>query len=118
VTSVIGLALSRTALVDPRLDQALAAIASGVTDGPAHDAVLALVDELDEIAFGLQDRLEAGEDVEAEHRTAFARARAAGAVAMVFDPDELHGTYESLYEAHFALEDPDAIRATVLGQLD
>jgi len=48
---------------------------------------------------------------------AFLRARAAAAVAAAFDPDGLRAAEESLYEAHFALEDPDLIRATVLGEL-
>lgn len=117
VSAGIQLALARTRLADARIDLALAALATGATNGPAHEAVSALVDDLDEKAFDLQDRLEAGENVEGEHRLAFARARAAAAVAMAFDRDALHGAFESLYEAHFAVEDPGDLRATVLAAL-
>ncbi|SRR6266851_2876024 len=73
-----GLAVERTQLADPRLDAALAAVRDDVPAAVAElSQVLALTEELDEIAWNAQEQAEAGVLPEQAYLAAFARARAA-----------------------------------------
>lgn len=115
----IHLALERTGLSDQRLDRAVEALSAGrLGDGAERSAVLALVEELDEAAWDLQDRVEAGTADHADYLREFARARAAAAVGFAFDRDALVASSEGLYEAFHAVGDASSLRRAVLGALD
>src|SRR2546430_17627505 len=55
------MAIAKSGLSDPRVDAALAALASGRTgDGRARDSLLRLLEELDNAAWAARERVEAG----------------------------------------------------------
>jgi len=113
-----GLAVERTELADPRLDAALAAIRDCDPAAVAElSQVLALTEELDEIAWDAQEQAEAGVLPEQAYLAAFARARAAASVGFALGPDALHAALESVYEAQAAVGDLDAIRVAVADAL-
>ena len=70
-----------------------------------------LVEELDEAQLDVQDAVEAGRAADADHETAFARARTANTLVCALDGDATLAACESLYEANAVVEDDDAIRA-------
>lgn len=108
------LAVERTQLADPRLDAALAAIRDGDPAAVAElSQVLALTEELDEIAWDVQEQFETGVRPEQAYLAAFARARAAAAVRFALEPDALCAALESVYEAQAATADLQAVRAAV-----
>lgn len=108
------LAVERTQLADPRLDAALAAIRDGDPAAVAElSQVLALTEELDEIAWDVQEQCEAGVRPEQAYLAAFARARAAAAVGFALEPDALCAALESVYEAQAATADLEGVRAAV-----
>jgi hypothetical protein len=112
------LAVERTQLADPRVDAALAAIRDAVPSAmPELSQVLALTEELDEIAWDAQDKVEAGVLPEQAYPAAFARARAAASVRYALEPDALHAALESVYEAQAAVADLEAVRVAVAAVL-
>lgn len=117
VIAVVGVALARPGLSDARLHDAFAELCNGQTGGEARDEIIALAEQFDVIAFDLQHRLEQGEDVGAEFYAAFARARAAAALAAALEPDSLQSSYGVLHEAAYALENPGVVRDIVLRAL-
>jgi hypothetical protein len=113
-----GLAVERTQLADPRLDAALAAVRDGDPAAMAEiSQVLALTEELDEVAWDAQDQVEAGVLPEQAYLAAFARARAAASVGFALEPDALHAALESVYEAQAAVADLEAVRVAVAAAL-
>jgi hypothetical protein len=112
------LAVARAGLADPRLDAALAAIRSGVPVDPAElSGIRRLADHLDEIAWDTQDQAEQGILPQRAYHEAFARARAAAAVSFALEAEALQAALESVYEAWFATDDPDAVRMAVRNAL-
>lgn len=110
----VDLAVARTGVSAPPLDAALAALQEGrFGDSADRVAVLQLADELDEIAWDLQERSEAGTATPEAYMAAFGRARAVAAVGFALDADALAAALEAVYEAQAAVADLDAIRAVV-----
>jgi hypothetical protein len=110
----VHLAVTRTGLAAPPLNAALAALREGrFGDSTERSAVLRLADELDEIAWDLQERSDAGTGSRDAYLAAFGRARAAAAVGFALDADTLMAALEAVYEAQAAVGDLGAIRAAV-----
>jgi hypothetical protein len=110
----VRLAVERTELVSPVLDAALVALQEGRFGGsPERSAVLRLADELDGIAWDLQQRSEAGHVPQEAYLAAFGRARAAAAAGFALDGDALTAALEAVYEAQAAVADLGVIRAAV-----
>jgi hypothetical protein len=108
------LAAARTHLSDPRADQAMSALADGVTGSPEErGAIQRLTEELDNVAFDLQDQMETGEATHEQYEEAFLRARAASALDFAFEEDTAHAASESLYEAYHAIDDLPALLKVV-----
>jgi hypothetical protein len=109
-----NLAIERTHLRELRIDYALAALREGrLGSTPERSAIQYLTDELDEIAWDAQERMEAGIGSRQDYSTAFRRARAAASVGFALDSNALTAALESVYEAHAAVADLDAVRAIV-----
>ena len=113
-----GFAVERVGLADPRLEVTLAGLRDGVPAVPTeHADVVAMAEELDEAAWDMQDLAEAGLVSEHAYLAAFARARAAASVVSAVDPDPLQAGVESVYEAHAATGDLEAVRQVVTAAL-
>ena len=112
---VARFAVERTRIADPRLDAALTALADAQYGNTAEQAgVEQLVDELDVIAWDIQDEAESEASAPNEvYVTAFRRARAASSVRFALAPNALAAALEATYEAHAATHDLDAVRAAV-----
>ncbi len=103
-TRAACLAIASVGLADPSLDAALAALQSGRTgDGPARDALLRLVGELDEAAWAVQDRVDA--PAHGAYVLAFKRARSANALYAALDADPMVAAADAAYESHAVIED-------------
>jgi hypothetical protein len=109
------LAVDRTGVADPRLTAALACLESGAYgDSPDRVALEALTQELDEVGWRLQERVDAGAASEEEYVKAFTKARATNSVWCALDPDALVAAVEATYEARAALrEDRNALRTAM-----
>lgn len=111
---VSRLALDRVPVSDPQLRAALALIERyAFGDSPERDAVQSLVDQLDRIAWDIQERVEAGSADEADYVAAFAKARAVNAVWYALASDALDAAAEATYEAAAAIDDPESLSAAV-----
>ena len=116
--TVSNLAVDRAEIADPRLGAALERLQGGwYGDSPERNALQALVEELDEAAWDVQDRVEAGTADQAAYVKAFVKARTARAVWYALDPDPLAAAAEATYEASAAIEDPEEVRTAVQGSL-
>lgn len=104
------LAVDRTNLVDPRLNGALAALRRG-TPGDPNDssAVTHVTEELDEVAWDVQERVDEGALPQQAYLEAFRRARASASVSFALDSNAL----EAVYEAQAAVSDLQAIRTAI-----
>jgi hypothetical protein len=103
-----------TALDDIRVRQALDALKRGRTgEIVARYAVRTLTEELDVIAWDIQDHVEAGDAGATEYQVAFRRARAAASVDEAFGSATLRAAYETFYEASFAVDDLDLLMTAV-----
>ena len=101
------LAVQRAGVAAPKLTEALDVIrrrSFGIPD--LRSQVDALTQELDEIAWDIQDRVEVGDAAEAEYRRAFVKARAAAAIGFALD-GSLAASFDSLYEAYYAIDNRD-----------
>ena len=100
------LAIAKSGLSDPRVDAALAALESGRTgDGPARDALLRLLEDLDNDAWAAHGRVEARSAPTDEYRRVFRLARSANALWASLDRDPMVAAADAAYEAHAVLED-------------
>lgn len=103
-TRAARLAIARVGPADPRVDAALAALQSGRTgDGPARDALLRLVEELDETAWAVHDQADAPAD--GAYALAFRQARSANALYSALDADPMVAAADAAYESHAVLDD-------------
>jgi hypothetical protein len=114
----VGLAIARTGLVDPRLDAALTALRDGAFgETPERSGVVQLAGELDETAWDVQDKAEAGEVTRQAYLAAFAKARAAAPVGFALDSDALNAALESVHETQAAVADLEVVREVVSAAL-
>lgn len=115
--AIVGAALAaeRTGLTARAAAEVLDALRDrGVVDADLRSAVDALVAELDEAQWDVQDRVDAGTAGVEDHLVAFRRARAASSVAFAADADARTAALEGLYEASAAVDDLDALLSAVL----
>jgi hypothetical protein len=99
-------ALRAMRVSDGRIDHALAALRAG-DYGDVHQraTVRALANELDEAAWDLQERLDAGEADHEDHSAAFRRTRAVMSLWFALDSDATVAAIEASYEARAATGD-------------
>ncbi|MGH3799087.1 MAG: hypothetical protein ACRDTD_02960 [Pseudonocardiaceae bacterium] len=118
-TAAVELALQRIDLRAPQVADAKAALAAGrLGDTPERTAVEALTEELDEAAWDLQEQVESGLESQELYLAAFAKARAAAALAFAFEPNPLDAAFEVIYEANFAVQDLEDLKAVVTAAID
>ncbi len=111
VSRLVG---DRARIADPRLGAALERLQAGeYGDSLQRRAVLALTQELDEVAWDVNRRVEAGEADKADYVHAFRKARAANAVWYALDSDSLAAAAEATYEALAAIDDHEAVRRAI-----
>jgi len=80
-TVAAHLAVERAGLRNARIDHAESALASGlIGDLSERAAIQGLTEELDDVAWNIQERAESGAGTWEEYLQAFAQARAAAAV--------------------------------------
>jgi hypothetical protein len=100
-------------LDDPRIIAAVGALGSrGATESAIIDGVKAVADELDDVAWDIQDQVDEGTRSQSDYVEAFARSRAATSLWYAFESDPLVSALESVYEAQAAC-DPDIVRSVV-----
>lgn len=98
---------SREEILRSALDKAREATPDAVLRGQvAH-----LVEQLDERAWDIQDRVEAGTATQGEYLRAFASARAAAAVHAALDNNPTDAALEAAYEAQAATQNIAPVRA-------
>lgn len=108
------LAINHTRLADPRLDEALAAVRDRTPGGRSVCSKAEQVtEELDEIAWDIQDQVDEEAASQEAYFEAFSRARAAAAVGYALESDPLKAALETVYEAQAALGDLKAIRTAI-----
>ena len=100
------LALERTGLTDPIVEEGLKAL----TEGNYGDVLLrsklgSLVDRLDREHWRLKELIEQGRADEPPYPSAFHQARAANAVYAALDSDAFEAAVDSIYEAYHATGD-------------
>lgn len=107
----IALAAARRAVVDAGVEDPVlvSTVGSGAADAAALDHVRRVAGVLDQQSFELQDDVDAGRAAGRDHAIAFARARAASAVAFALDQDAL----EAVYEAWHAVDDTAGLTRVV-----
>jgi hypothetical protein len=110
-------AVQHTGVNSPILDLVLPRLGDATPDTNLRTQVAALVEELDERAWAIQDQVEAGAQTQHDYLTAFAAARAAAAVLAALDTDPEQAALESAYEAQAATADitpvHDAVHAAL-----
>jgi hypothetical protein len=115
VENACTLAVERTGVADPRVTEALDAIRQRIfSDSSLRRQIDALRQELDEIAWDTQDRVEAGGSTESEYLHNFAKARAVAAIGSALE-GSLASSFDSLYEAYYAIDDRDGFMCAVAG---
>lgn len=108
------LAADTAQLDDPASRGALEAVGSAVWgESSRRQAVLELVDRLDEAAWDAQERAEEHGGSQDEYTAAFRAARAASAVAFALSGDPAEAALEAVYEAEAATADLPRVRAAV-----
>lgn len=111
-------AVAAVSLEDERIAAALGGLASRrVASTAERAAVLALVEELDDAAWALQERAGEESSDNNDYRATFARARTAAAVWSALDPDPLEAALEAAYEAQAASGNLSATQAVILSLL-
>lgn len=91
--------------------QALELLNQGALDDVPRDQLAALVEELDEIAWSIQEAEEG--NASDDYMAAFGRARAAAAVLFAADTDAETAALEAVYEAGSVAFDDAAVEAAV-----
>ena len=97
---VVNSTLERNGLHDPRIDAALATLRrASFGETAERNDLKAFEEELDNIAWDIQDRVEQGDAPREDYLRAFARARTAATLWFALDRDPLQAALESTYEA-------------------
>lgn len=108
------LAVETSGLVDPSVEQALAALRDGKWgDTPERRAIGLLTDRLDARYFELQEHASEHPEVEGQYLKQFSQARASSAVGFALDSDALNAALESIYETHAAVGDLQSVVSAV-----
>lgn len=103
---VVDAALRDAEIRSETVDSALAALRAGrYGESDERSATKALADELDEAAWDIQERVDAGEAEQEDYLSAFRRARAATALWFALDDDPQTAAMEAAYEARAATDD-------------
>ena len=104
-SSIAHAVVERSGLRDPLITEALEYLKRSVASPPElRTRVQSLAERLDSHYFDLQDLSESGKATETELQNAFARARAATAVASALGDDASTAAAETAYEAVVAIE--------------
>jgi hypothetical protein len=104
--NVVEAALREQDVRDESVDRGLEALRAGRFGGTEdRAAVKALADRLDELAWDLQEQVDAGEAEQDDYLAAFRKARAATALWFALDPDARSAAIEGVYEAQAATDD-------------
>ncbi|MGA9377326.1 MAG: hypothetical protein WBV73_00870 [Phormidium sp.] len=107
--------IERTNLNDPIVDQALKAIEIGnYGDESLREKIESLVNQLDEIQWDLQEKMDAGETELSAYLGAFQQARSANSLYFALDADAFNAATESIYEADAATDDLASLKQKVL----
>lgn len=106
-------AADMTALHDPMIRMLLDQVASGQVEKTALDAAVQFVERLDEDAWEIQERVDAGEVASDEYIAAFSRARAGSSSTFAANPDPRVAAVEAIYEASFTTEALDDLTDAV-----
>jgi hypothetical protein len=102
--SVASLAVKELNVQDPRIDAGLQAVAAQVWgDAEVRARLQQLTDELDEVAWDIQDQIDP--PALDGYQAAFRRARAVESLFFSLDTDPLTAACESAYAAFHALAD-------------
>ena len=113
------LAVRHTALDDDVIDRALRSLTANASVPPDVRAAVAVrLIALDQLAWQLQDLVEAGRDSPANQAVAFARARACNAVDRALLDDPATAAAEATYEALIAMDDLAALERALSDALD
>lgn len=105
-------AFAEAPVADPRIDVARAALAAGrFGDTALRDQVMALVEELDEAAWDLQDADDAA------YSPAFSKARAVNTLWYALAGPDRDSTMECVYEAFHVFDDTTELHAIVAAAL-
>lgn len=108
-------ALERTNLNDPIVDQALKAMEIGnYGDESLREKIESFVNQLDEIQWDLQEKMDAGEAELSAYLTAFQQARSANSLYFALDADAFNAATESIYEADAATDDLVTLKQRIL----
>lgn len=108
-------ALKRTNLNNPIVDQALKAMEIGnYGDESLREKIESLVNQLDEIQWYLQEKMDAGEAELSAYLGAFQQARSVNSLYFALDADAFNAAAESIYEADAATDDLATLKQKVL----
>ncbi|MBE9227300.1 hypothetical protein IQ264_17885 [Phormidium sp. LEGE 05292] len=108
-------AIERTSLNDPIVAQALKAIEIGnYGDESLREKIESLVNQLDEIQWDLQEKMDAGEAELSAYLGAFQQARSATSLYFALDADAFNAATESIYEADAATDDLVTLKQRIL----
>lgn len=108
-------ALERNSLNDPIVTQALKAMEIGNYDDESlREKIESLVNQLDEIQWDLQEKMDAGEAELSAYLTAFQQARSANSLYFALDTDAFNAATESIYEADAATDDLVTLKQRIL----
>lgn len=112
------LALERTGLTDPIVEEGLKALANGnYSDVLLRSKLRSLVDRLDREHWRLKELIEQGRADEPPYPSAFHKARAVNAVYAALDSDAFEAAADSIYEAYHATNDLATLAAVVVAAL-
>jgi len=114
VQTVVGLGIERSGLVEDRVLGAYAQLRNGASVQQLIESVQSAVADLDEAAWTAQDSWDAGNGSELSYAVAFAKARAASAVAFAMKKTT-KDSLDAVYEASFAIDDLELLRRSVQG---
>jgi len=100
------------------IDQADAATAVRLLSEGAHgqvdrNSLARLVEELDEVAWSVQDAVETGSGSDADYLVAFGQARAVASVLFAAEPDAELAALEAIYEASVVTSDSSTLFVAV-----
>lgn len=97
-------AVELTGIDSPVISEAIDVIRRrDIPDLTLQRRVDSLTQELDEAAWDIQDRVDAGELSDVDYVQAFTKARAAAAVGFALG-ESLAAVFDSLYEAYYAID--------------
>jgi hypothetical protein len=118
VSVVCDLAIGYSGLLDARAELALAALAAGRSgDVQERREMRSLIEELDTVAWVVQEQIRLGKAAPEDFQRALAKLRAAAAISYGFEADSLQAASEAIFEAHHAIQDLEMLRAAVVSAL-